>query len=64
MTPLAEALVTTGDTQSKARPLSISSLSLQYKNGSLFMGVNAALTLGLLTLEAQRFTLKVDIAQI
>ncbi|KAH0562326.1 hypothetical protein GP486_002980 [Trichoglossum hirsutum] len=58
-----EAAVTKGATDSKAGPLSISGLSLQYKDGSLFVGLDATLVLGPLTFSVIGFTLEIALSQ-
>jgi hypothetical protein len=60
----AEAPVTKGNTDKKAGPLSISGLSLQYKNGSLFVGVDATLVLGPLTFAVLGFTIELEINKV
>jgi hypothetical protein len=47
-----------GLNEHKGRPLAISTLSIQFKHGSLFMGVDATLKMGSHTLTAQAFTLE------
>ena len=59
-----EAPVTKGDTNKKAGPLSVSGLALQYKNGSLFVGVDAELVLGPLTFGVLGFTIELEISKV
>jgi hypothetical protein len=52
---------TKGASNTKAGPLSISALSLQYKNGSLFIGADATLVLGPLTFTVIGFTIEIEL---
>ncbi|KAH8654008.1 hypothetical protein BGZ60DRAFT_159118 [Tricladium varicosporioides] len=61
-TPAApEAPATKGDSNTKAGPLSISAISLQYKNGSLFVGIDATLVIGPITFSVIGFTVEVEL---
>lgn len=59
-----ESPPTKGDSNTKAGPLSISALTVQYKNGSLFVGIDATLVLGPLTFSVIGFTLEVKLSQV
>ncbi|KAK5455896.1 hypothetical protein LTS15_005214 [Exophiala xenobiotica] len=60
----AEATPTKGNTQAKVGPLSLSALTLQFKNGSLFVSVDATLTLGPLTFSVIGFTLEIELDKV
>jgi hypothetical protein len=59
VTAPSEAKPTKGHTQADVGPLSISALTLQYKNGSLFISVDATLKLGPLTFSVIGFRIEV-----
>jgi hypothetical protein len=59
-----ESPATKGDTNKTAGPLTISAITLQYKNGSIFIGLNATLVLGPLTFSVIGFTIAIDISQV
>ncbi|KAH7407444.1 hypothetical protein BKA64DRAFT_417254 [Cadophora sp. MPI-SDFR-AT-0126] len=63
-TTVSEKPPAKGDTNTKAGPLSISALSLQYKNGSLFVGVDATLVLGPLTFSVIGFTIEIELSKV
>ncbi|KAJ9607108.1 hypothetical protein H2200_008180 [Cladophialophora chaetospira] len=63
-TDATEAPPTTGATNGKAGPLTLTGLSLQYKNGSLFVGVDATLMLGPLTFAVKGFTIELELSQV
>jgi hypothetical protein len=54
----------TGDTNTKAGPLSVTGLSVQYKEGSLFVGLDATLDLGPISFSVIGFTLEIDMNNI
>ena len=58
------APVTKGDTNAKAGPLSISSLSVQYKDNHLLIGVDATLVLGPLTFGVQGFVISINLQSV
>lgn len=55
----SEPPATKGDSNTQAGPLTVSALSLQYKNGSLFVGIDATLVLGPLTFSVVGFTIEI-----
>lgn len=59
-----ELPVTKGDTDTKAGPLTISGLTLQYKDNSLLIGVDATLVLGPLTFAVEGFVLAVKLGDV
>lgn len=60
----SEAPATKGTTNTVAGPLTISGLSLQYKNGSLYIGVDATLVLGPLLFAVKGFTIELDLSKV
>lgn len=60
---LPEVPATKGDTDKQAGPLSISELTVQYKQGSLFVGVDATLV-GPVTFSIIGFTIKLDLSRV
>jgi hypothetical protein len=56
-----ESPATKGDTTTQAGPLTVSALSVQYKNGSLFVGVDATLVIGPMTFSVIGFTIGVEL---
>ncbi len=60
----AEAAPTKGNTNTKAGPLSISGLTFQFKNPSLFVTVDATLQLGPITFAVIGFTLEIELAKV
>ncbi|PVH83680.1 hypothetical protein DL98DRAFT_528973 [Cadophora sp. DSE1049] len=63
-TTVSEKPPTKGDTNTKAGPLSISALSLQYKNGSLFVNIDASLVLGPLSFSVIGFTIEIELSKV
>ncbi|KAK0117089.1 hypothetical protein ONS96_012927 [Cadophora gregata f. sp. sojae] len=64
VTTVSEKPPAKGDTNTRAGPLSISGLTLQYKNGSLFIGVDATLVLGPLTFSVIDFTIEIELSKV
>jgi hypothetical protein len=62
--PQADAPPTTGNTNTTAGPLSIKGLSVQYKDESLFVSLDATLNLGPLTFSVIGFTLQIELGQV
>jgi len=56
---LSEAPATKGDSNTQAGALTVSALTFQYKNGSLFVGVDATLLLGPLAFSVIGFTIEI-----
>jgi hypothetical protein len=59
-----EAPATKGTTNTKAGPLTVSALSLQYKNGSLFIGLDATVVLGPLLFAVKGFIIELDLSKV
>jgi hypothetical protein len=59
-----DAAPTKGVTNLKVGPLTVSGLSLQYKDGSLSIMLDATLVLGAITFGVQGFTIKLDLTQV
>ncbi|CZR65011.1 uncharacterized protein PAC_14911 [Phialocephala subalpina] len=58
--PEQDPPATKGDCIAKVGPLTVAGLSLQYKNSSLFIGIDATLVLGPLTFSVVGFTIEID----
>ncbi|KAH7356951.1 hypothetical protein BKA65DRAFT_218411 [Rhexocercosporidium sp. MPI-PUGE-AT-0058] len=63
-TTVSEKPATKGDSNTKAGPLTISALSLQYKNGSLFVTIDATLILGPLTFSVIGFMIEIELSKV
>ncbi|KAG4427792.1 hypothetical protein IFR05_016724, partial [Cadophora sp. M221] len=63
-TAVSEKPPTKGESNTKAGPLTISALSLQYKNGSLFVTIDATLVLGPLTFSVIGFTIEIELSKV